>query len=219
MKLALLKPWSEKNNFLLFWSKNFALFILLIFFSSCAVSSAKYSVETLERDRGQTKMVFMPLDLDLYEISVGGVPELKAEWTEKGRKNVSNAVQDFLLGKESISLSQYQSSEDESEAHSQLFRLFGVVGKAIFSHYHNPYNTLPSKKEFQWSLGDSTDVIRDEYGADYALFVRMSDQFSSGGRVALGVVTAMVMLAVVITAFVFMARSQCRLLAISVATP
>jgi hypothetical protein len=39
-------------------------------------------------------------------------------------------------------------------------------------------------------LGDTTDVVRNEYDADYAFFIRMSDQFSSGGRVALGIVTA-----------------------------
>jgi hypothetical protein len=128
--------------------------------------------------------------MELYEISVGGIPELKAEWTEKGKKNVSGAVNEFVSGNQKISLAQYNSSEDETEAHAQLFRLFGVVGEAILLHYHHPYNALPSKKEFEWSLGDATDVLRDEYGADYALFIRMSDQFSSGGRVALGVVTA-----------------------------
>jgi hypothetical protein len=189
MKLVFRKQVSGKGNLYTPWSELLFCLISLIFFSACATSSAKYSVETLEKNRGQTKMLFMPLDMQLYEISVGGVPELKAEWTEKGKKNVSDAVNKFLMSNQSLSLAQFNSSENESEAQAQLFRLFGVVGEAIYLHYHHPYNALPSKKEFQWSLGDTTDVIRDEYGADYALFVRMNDQFSSGGRVALGIIT------------------------------
>ncbi len=135
-------------------------------------------------------MVLMPLELELYEISVGGVPELKAEWTENGRANVDDAIQGVLAGDHNISLMKYQSNGNETEAQAQLFRLFGVVGEAIFLHYHSPVNNLPSKKEFKWSLGNAPDVLRDEYDADYALFIRMKDHFSSGGRIALGIVTA-----------------------------
>lgn len=192
MKLAFSKNMSKKNNLFIPWIKFLSFFILLLFFSACAGSSAKYSIKTLERNQGQSKMVLMPLDMELYEISVGGVPELKAEWTENGKKNVNKAVHGFLGSSKNISLMQYESSINETEDQAQLFRLFGVVGEAIFLHYHSPANTLPSKKEFKWSLGDTPDVVRDEYGADYALFIRMSDQFSSGGRVALGVITAIV---------------------------
>ena len=175
MKSAFSIEMSEKNNLFIPWTKFLSFFILAVFFSACATSSAKYSIETLERNQGQTKMVFMPLDLDLFEISVGGVSELKAEWTENGKRNVNNAISEFFGSKQNISLSQYESSENETEAQAQFFRLFGVVGEAIFLHYHNPVNALPSKKEFQWSLGDTTDVVRNEYGVDYALFIRMSD--------------------------------------------
>lgn len=190
MKLEISKNICEKTIHFMPWLKFLALLTLLIFFSACTTNSAKYSIKELERNRGQTKMVFMPLDVELFEISVGGVPELKAEWTETGKSNVNEAVHEILRSKQSISLEQYRSSENETEAHAQLFRLFGVVGEAIYLHYHHPFNALPSKKEFQWSLGDTTDVVRNEYGADYALFIRMTDQYSSGGRVALGVVTA-----------------------------
>lgn len=194
MKFEISKYMSKEKKIFIPWIKFLSFFILLTFFSACATSSAKYSIKSLERNQGQTKMVFMPIDIDLFEISVGGVPELKAEWTETGKKNVNDAVYEFLGGKQSISLDKYKTSDNETEDHAQLFRLFGVVGEAILLHYHSPanVNALPSKKEFQWSLGDTTDVVRNEYGADYAFFIRMSDQFSSGGRVALGVVTALV---------------------------
>ena len=44
---------------------------------------------------------------------------------------------------------------------------------------------LPTKKEFDWSLGSGTRALADEYDADYALFVTMRDSFASGGRAAL----------------------------------
>ncbi len=44
---------------------------------------------------------------------------------------------------------------------------------------------LPTKKDkFDWSLGKGVTVLRDSFGADYALFVYFRDSFVSSGRVA-----------------------------------
>ncbi|MEI9930428.1 MAG: hypothetical protein WDM89_07705 [Rhizomicrobium sp.] len=42
---------------------------------------------------------------------------------------------------------------------------------------------LPSKGDaLDWSLGPGTNGLRNEYGADYALFVFVRDSYTSTGR-------------------------------------
>ena len=66
-----------------------------------------------------------------------------------------------------------------------------MVGAAIFTHYHIPTRTLPSKKDFSWSVGKTTGLMKEKFKVDYGLFITMADTHSSGGRVALGIVTGL----------------------------
>ena len=68
-----------------------------------------------------------------------------------------------------------------------------MVGSSVYNHYYMPYGKLPSKKEFLWSVGESATSLKDKYEADYALYVSISDTYSTGGRVALGLVTGLLL--------------------------
>jgi hypothetical protein len=73
-------------------------------------------------------------------------------------------------------------------------KLHEAVGQTILVHKFQPALALPTKENvFDWSLGPKVASLRDEYDADYALFVFVRDSYSSGGRVAatvlLGIVT------------------------------
>lgn len=130
------------------------------------------------------------MDIELYEISVGGVPELKTEWTESGENNVK-AVTENIFESRKLSYVFYQQAEVEKESHSQFFRLMNEVGSAMLFHYQIPNLKLPAKKNLDWSVGNISSVLKEEYGADYALYIYIRDHYSSGGRVALGVILAM----------------------------
>jgi hypothetical protein len=57
---------------------------------------------------------------------------------------------------------------------------------------------LPTKKNrLGWSLGEDVRFLRDEYHADYALFVLLRDSYASEGRVATGVGVAILTLGMV----------------------
>ncbi|MBI4389574.1 MAG: hypothetical protein HY580_05285 [Nitrospinae bacterium] len=157
------------------------------------IYAPKFSTTKLNGAAGRPKALVMPVDVMLFEISMGGLEEPKAAWTESARHNIEQSL-DRALRDLNISTVNYappnRDAGKKDGRRDQLLKLLGVIGSSIYRHYYESVNHLPAKKEFAWSLGGATRILRDEYGADYALFIYMRDRFSSGGRVALGVVTS-----------------------------
>lgn len=172
-----------------------ALLLLASFvlFTGCATTPSHHTSvggEILKKTPAKFSILILPMDIELYEISVGGVPELKAEWTESGKNNVKTVTENYFQSRE-LGHVFYQQAEEEKESHAQFFRLMNEVGKAMLFHYQTPNLKLPAKKSLEWSVGDISSVLKEEYDADYALYIHLKDHYSSGGRVALGVVLAL----------------------------
>lgn len=128
-----------------------------------------------------TKVVVMPLDIELYSISAGGVPEPMAEWTETAHKNFRAALmaRQGIEGVELVTL-----SEKDADDFAEINALHGAVARAISLHHFGlPSYNLPTKQgKLDWSLGDVVRVIKDKTGADYALFSWVRDSYASGER-------------------------------------
>jgi hypothetical protein len=134
------------------------------------------------------RILVMPSDVQLSELTAGGMLEPKAEWTEKAQGHIAAALRRHLEAR-NARLVPYEAPEtDRSRAHRhvQLLKLHDAVGGAIIFHkYGPPQLRLPTKEDFDWTLGRGATALRDEYGADYALFVLFRDTYASAGRVAL----------------------------------
>jgi hypothetical protein len=128
-----------------------------------------------------TKVAVMPLDIELYSISAGGVPEPKADWTEQAHKNFREALlaRNGIQGIELITL-----SEKDADDFADINALHGAVARAISLHHFGPAALhLPTKAgKLDWSLGEVTRAIKDKTGADYALFSWVRDSYASGER-------------------------------------
>jgi hypothetical protein len=136
----------------------------------------------------------MPLDVELFELSAGGVPDPRADWTDAAKTNLTasfNAEQETL----GLRLKTYDDSGFSPELLDRLYqvqKLHGVVGQAIGLHQYTPQFELPSKKgRFDWTLGPSVVALREATGADYALFIHLRDSYVSVGRVAVIVLAAL----------------------------
>jgi hypothetical protein len=140
-----------------------------------------------------TKVVVMPLDIELYSISAGGVPEPMAEWTEKAHKNFRAALieRKGIQGIELVTL-----SERDADDLADINALHGAVARAISLHHFGPpaFN-LPTKQgKLDWSLGEAVRIIKEKTGADYALFSWVRDSYASGERQATMAVVAILSL-------------------------
>lgn len=135
-----------------------------------------------------TKVAIMPADIELFEVSAGGIFEPRAEWTAAAQTHVRNA---YKLRKEKMGLQVVDLDDDTSEPVLELNRLHGAVTGAIANH-HFGMMALPTKEEkLDWSLGPDVSQVRDKTGADYALFTYIRDSYVSAERKAAMVIGAL----------------------------
>jgi len=164
------------------------LLLLVGLLSGCAQSTALLRDKSWQRPPGPVRVVVMPPDVQLSELTAGGLLEPKADWTERAREHVAVALEQHLQAK-GATVVPYQTPPgggEEDPADVQLVKLHDAVGGAILVHKYLPVFALPSKGDrFDWTLGRGVDQLQVRTGADYALFVFLRDSYASSGRVAL----------------------------------
>lgn len=163
-----------------------ALAALLLIPAAAAADSSR--AEGFSRLPAGAVVAVMPLDIELFNISAGGVLEPQAEWTALAHENLRQA---FLTRKNALNVSFKPLADDADERIDNLNRLHGAVGRAISLHHGGAY-ALPTKEgKLDWSLGEEATAIREKTGADYALFSYVRDSYASGERVAAMVIGAL----------------------------
>lgn len=129
-------------------------------------------------------MVIMPSDVELFEISAGGVPEPKADWTATATRYFRTALQ---ARKAKLGIATTDLEEKDVDDFAEVNALHGAVARAIAFHHFGPSMfQLPTKEaRLDWSMGDSVQPIKQRTGADYALFTWVRDSYASSERVAM----------------------------------
>lgn len=163
---------------------------LALALAGCATRSFT-AADSLRRDSGQPRIIVMPPDVELSELSAGGVPEVNAQWTRQGRTNLAAALNEHLRAHKAAFVDYAPPAEDTPEygTFDQLQKLHGAVGASIRSFHFMEATRLPTKAgKFDWSLGPAATQLGRFGDADYALFTHVRDSYSSPGRVAVQVV-------------------------------
>ena len=108
-----------------------------------------------ELPAGATILV-MPIDIELFELSVGGVPAPRADWTQEAGERIR---QTYLARKEGRM--QMADMQDDPQV-VELNRLHEAVAASILVHHFNPNQGLRAKYgRLDWSLGsDATRLGR-----------------------------------------------------------
>ena len=151
---------------------------LAIALAGCTQTKSFVHDEVPPRPAGDVDILLLEPDIELSEISVGGIPFPKADWTERGRANVNAALTQIMDQRDSR-LVYYEGPPDAPPEHpyNQILKLHEAVGAEILSHKYSQAQqfALPTKKDrFDWTLGPEVQKFRDS--------------FSSGGRKAMMVV-------------------------------
>ena len=127
----------------------------------------------------EAKVVVAPLDVELFELSAGGVLVPKADWTSAANKHMGEALKRKAgaLGLASDFL-----SEALADEHAELLHLYGAVARAISMHHIGPLK-LPTKEDkLDWTFGDSLRPLQQASGARYGLFTWVRDSYASAER-------------------------------------
>ena len=139
------------------------------------------------------RILLMEPDIQLSELTAGGLHKPKADWTAAGKKNVTQALTELLKEKEDTLILYKEPDNDHANLylHDQLIKLHEAVGETILLHKYNSMYELPTKsKRFDWSLGKGANPLRERYDADYALFIYLRDSYTSAGRAMVMVAAA-----------------------------
>jgi hypothetical protein len=128
------------------------------------------------------QIAIAPLDVELFELSAGGVLTPKADWTEAANKHMNAALKrkTAAMGLAAVEITS-QVADDNAEA----LQLHGAVASAISVH-HQGVLKLPTKDgKLEWSFAEALQPLRKATGARYGLFTWMRDSYASGERKAM----------------------------------
>ncbi len=136
------------------------------------------------------KIVLMPVDIELFSISAGGIPEPKADWTESATRYFTQALIDK---RKTLGLTGVELQSADVDQLSEVNTLHAAVARSIALHHFGPSSLhLPTKEgRLDWSLGEAVAPIRQKTDADFALFSWVRDSYASAERKATMVAMAL----------------------------
>ena len=167
---------------------------LVALLAACEATVQRQAPE-VRREAGKIPtIVVMPLDVELAQLTAGGVPEPHAEWTEAALKHMRGALEAEARSR-NVKLAYFdgeRGSAEDRQMSLDLVKLHRAVGGSVLVHQYLQGAALPSKDgKFDWSLGPSVAAISRSHEADYALFLYVRDSYATAGRVAFIVVAAL----------------------------
>lgn len=172
-------------------------FVVLVFapaLAGCAQTKAFTSNSAIEGKVEASTVLLLEPDVQLSLLTAGGLQQPHAEWTETGKRNVIQAM-DAFMSEKNTSLVHYRSPRgdaDKVHRHNQILKLHGAVGVSILNHKYNQILILPTKTDrFDWTLGSDVRLLKEEFDADYALFIYLRDSYATAGRAAVIAVGAL----------------------------
>lgn len=125
-----------------------------------------------------------PPDVEVYEIAVGGVTELRDEWTQSVTQ---------LLRAELAGASRFQPAPTPEnlppDAQRELTEVASLLRAISLNHLMSmwgPRELLPHQRPLDYSVG-RIDALADACGTDALLFVFVRDSYATAGRKALAV--------------------------------
>ena len=163
-----------------------AAFFLLAVLAGCAASVKRQTPE-LRREPGSTPtIVVMPLDVELSQLTAGGMEEPQAEWTEAAHEHMRAALEEEAKVRQVklVTFDPDRGEQGDRDTALALVALHRAVGSAVLLHQYMGL-PLPSKEgKFDWSLGPSVSSISRSQQASYALFLFVRDSYATAGRIA-----------------------------------
>ena len=136
------------------------------------------------------KVVVMPVDVELFSLSAGGVAEPKADWTAAAHGHMKTALGEKAA---TLGLAATMMEEAAADEFGELVSLHAAVARSIALHHGLGGSwALPTKAgKLDWSFGDVMQPLAIKTGARYGLFVWVRDSYASAERKATMVALAL----------------------------
>ena len=123
-------------------------------------------------------------EVEVCEITAGGMREIRDEWCDLGRKNIIAALDDTLTARQ-INFKKISVDSVSLGEWKDIYALYKAVSQSIRVHTNGGPHVFPEKvKNFEYSIG-AIDRIIQKYNCDSLIIVYASDEISTAGRKAL----------------------------------
>ena len=167
-----------------------ALALGAVTLSGC-VQSRQYADIQFTPPQGDFRLLVMRPDVVVNSVTMGGLPEPRADWTEAARQYVAAALRSQQAergGKVQVLAHRNELRGVSEDEVADLERLHSAVGNSIALHkYLGAYLPTKRRRGLDYTLGEDAVALGRKTGYDYALFLHAEDNIVSSGRVALQV--------------------------------
>jgi hypothetical protein len=135
------------------------------------------------------RILVTPIDVELFSISAGGVPEPRADWTAAAQSHMRNQLGRL---REKYKGETVELDEAAADDFAEMLTLHAAVARSINLHHGiGGMWALPTKEgKLDWSFGDTFRPLQQKSGARYGLFIWVRDSYASAERVAAMVLMA-----------------------------
>ena len=156
-------------------------FFLLV--TGCALDAYRMHPEFSIRADSVKQSVLISPDVNMYELSAGGMAILRDDWSRIGRKNLQNSIlRDFRDKQCNVELVEMDAQTEKELAEIQT--LYRLVHKTMDQHTFGPQQNMAESNGFNFSVG-SLESFLQKFGADSIIFVTGYDQVFNDRRKAL----------------------------------
>jgi hypothetical protein len=144
--------------------------------TGCASNTRGYGPNFSPIDWNTKKIAITKPDLYAFEVSGGGIPEFRLDWTKEAEKNLSSAMIAQLkkFRYECVDISESDSIGGLDSINSFVKH----VSTAISSNLYGENAFLPQIDSFDYSIGSQNDIC-DHFSADAVMFVFGADEHYS----------------------------------------
>lgn len=182
-----MKPGKVRDGIVSKKTVNFLPPLCLLFaISGCAHPTYRAHPEFELRAKNINTAHLAPPDVKIYELTAGGLKELRDDWCRKGVENIQKALKEAFKEKQR-ELKIIPIDKDLEAEWEEILALYKAVNASILWHTYNEKSLFPEKRKyFDYSLGPIDKILR-KYHADALIIVWGTDEISTGGRKALAV--------------------------------
>lgn len=127
------------------------------------------------------RLVLMPVDVELFSMSAGGVNEPKADWTANAQKHMKA---ELVQRTKTLGLTTQVMDDQAADEFAEPMALHAAVARSIALHHSTGGAwALPTKAgRLDWSFDDALRDLKAKSGADYGLFIWVRDSYASAER-------------------------------------
>ncbi len=166
-------------------NKYFVLFGLCLFLTGCATTIQKSSSFDESIPKIHTIAV-LPVDVEVYRLTAGGVRELMDQWSDEAKKLIQDSLQKNFAKQYGFDM-KFVEEDWLKTNHRDLWyqnrALYNTVAVSAMAHSYPGDNAFKTKiKNFDYTLGSDVGELAAYCSSDALLFIYGFDHEATAGR-------------------------------------